>query len=114
MWSIEAGPGRILIRPSGHLLLEESSVAADDFEQELAKLQGSCVLIIDLSGLTGYDSEVRRIWQETMKRSSGMFSSIVWVSDKPLFRMVAASVSLFTGIPGRVVGSHEDPLKFAV
>ena len=43
-----------------------------------------------------------------------MFRSMIWVSDKPLFRMVAASVSLFTGIPCRVVGSHEDPLKFAV
>lgn len=114
MWSIEAGPERILIRPSGHLAIEESSVAAEDFERALEELDGSCVLIVDLSGLTGYDSEVRRIWQEIMKRSRGQFRSIIWVSDKPMFRMVAASVSLFTGIPGRVVGSHVDPLKLAV
>ncbi|MBV1862374.1 MAG: hypothetical protein KUG77_28395 [Nannocystaceae bacterium] len=114
MWSIEAGPGRILIRPTGYLSIEESAVAADDFERALRELDGSCVLIVDLSSLTGYDSEVRRIWQETMRCSRAMFSSIIWVSDKPLFRMVAASVSLFTGIPGRVVGSHEDPLQFAV
>lgn len=114
MWSIEPGPGRILIRPSGHLSLEESAVAADDFERHLADVLGPCVLIIDLSCLTGYEPEVRRIWQETMKRSRRSFRSIVWISDKPMFRMVAASVSLFTGIPGRVVSSLEDPLKFAV
>lgn len=114
MWSIEAGPGRILVRPTGYLSLEESSVASDDFERALRASEDSCVLIVDLSSLTGYDSEVRRVWQETMKRCRGRFRSIVWVSDKPLFRMVAASVSLFTGIPGRVVGSHEDPLQFAV
>jgi hypothetical protein len=79
----------------------------------LSELQGTYTLIIDLSALTGYSSEVRRVWQETMKRFRGQFRSIVWVSDKPLFRMVAASVSLFTGVPGQVVGSHEDPLRFA-
>lgn len=114
MWSIDAGPGRILIRPTGHLTIEASSVAAEDFERALSEFEGSCVLIVDLSRLTGYEAEVRRIWQGIMRHSRGRFSSIIWVSDKPLFRMVAASVSLFTGIPGRVVGSHEDPLKFAV
>ncbi len=113
MWSLEVGPGWILVRPSGELLLEESSVAADDFEQALSELQGTCTLIVDLSSLTAYTPEVRRVWQETMKSCRGQFRSIVWVSDKPLFRMVAASVSLFTGIPGQVVGSHEDPLRFA-
>lgn len=114
MWKIDEAPGRILVQPVGHLFLDESAVAAQRLESLIAVMRDPCILIIDLGELTGYDSAVRKLWQETIRRNRDRFRMMVWVSDSPLYRMVAASVSLFTGIPGRVVGSAADPMQVAI
>jgi len=114
MWTIETALGRILIRPTGYLDLEGSASAADIFEAELARLEGPCALYIDLQELDGYEAEVRHMWQEVIHQHRHRFYEMVWVSDRAVFRMVAASVSLVIGIPSRVVGSAEDPMRRAM
>jgi hypothetical protein len=60
VWNTEARPDRLIIRAIGRLKLDESTSAAREFVQALGEVETPVALIIDLSGLAGYDAPVRR------------------------------------------------------
>ena len=58
--------------------------------------------------MTGFDTDARRIWQDTMKSHKNQIDVIWLVSDNIFIRGAAKTMGLLTGFPIKVTKSIND------
>ena len=69
---------------------------------------GKIVLLWDCREMSGYDSEARIQWQETLKELKPRIKTIWLITDSSLIRMGASVMSLFSSLTIKAVRSEDD------
>ncbi len=108
-WKVTDSPLGIVITCRGHDRLQTVMAAVSAFHTLVASRQGPFQIIADLQGMTGYETESRKAWQEAFGKHRSRIDALVLVGARSaLIRMGAATVGALAGIPVKFVSSWDD------
>ncbi len=93
---------RIVVAPQGHWTMATAPLAIEEFLRLLG--EGSAHFVGDIRVLEGYESPVRRTWQQAFSSLGKRVRTYTFVGrSTPLVRMGVAAMSLYLGIPFKSV-----------
>jgi hypothetical protein len=93
---------RIVVAPLGHWTMATAQRAIAEFSRLLGN--GTAHFVGDIRVMEGYESSVRKAWQETFFRAGKRILSYTFVGKStPLVRMGVAAMSLYLRVPFRSV-----------
>jgi hypothetical protein len=96
-WVIHRAADNIWVYCPETLVAETTAAAVRQFVQLADSCEAPYGVVIDIRALRQYDSESRELWQKALRNRRDRVSTIVFISANPIFRMVGASVGLYTG-----------------
>jgi hypothetical protein len=94
---------RLEITLGGHLTAGDSLPAARALADELAQDDAPCELVYDFCGVTGYDPEVREVWQEKLWAVRRRVKRLVFRGKGRWPRLDALYLSVYLKLPRRFV-----------
>jgi len=90
---------------SGHLDEASASSAIERWNEKMKSSKEKTSIIYNCTKMTGFDTDARRIWQETMKSHKHQIDVIWLVSDNIFIRGAAKTMGVLTGFPIKVTKS---------
>lgn len=108
-WQITENDASIVITCFEHDKQGQFVAAVKRFGQRAARRTVAFCVIADLRGMTGYESEARRAWQESFREHRRLIKSVVFVGAQSRgIRMGAAVVGAVAGVPVRFVSDWSE------
>jgi hypothetical protein len=105
-WEVAGSAHGIIITCRGHDKSRTVGAAVQTFEALATGRAGRFSIVADLREMTGYESESRIAWQQTLRKFRMRIDCLVLVGARSaLIRMGAAAVGAVAGIPVRFVTS---------
>lgn len=92
----------------GHLDEASAANAIERWNEKMKSNNAKVSIIYNCSKMTGFDTDARRIWQDTMKAHKNQIDVIWLVSDNIFIRGAAKTMGLLTGFPIKVTKSIND------
>jgi hypothetical protein len=93
---------RIVVAPQGHWTMNTAKSAIDEFLRLLG--DGSCHFVGDIRVVESYEAPVRKAWQKTFSAAGSKIRTYTFVGKStPIVRMGVAAMSLYLGIPFKIV-----------
>jgi len=108
-WKVSRETFGIVIDCAGHDREGMAAVAVVVFEQLAIEDEHPFTIFVDLTEMTGYESQSRQSWQEAFHRHRERVKQLVLIgAQSSLIRMGAAAVGSFAGIPVRFLDSWQE------
>jgi hypothetical protein len=99
-WQVEAREIGIVITCRGHDKDGTVGKATEAFGALIEVRKGPCLVIADLSEMTGYETSSRHAWQDIFRRHRRQMRRLVLVGARSkIIRVGAAMVGAVAGVP---------------
>jgi hypothetical protein len=93
---------------SGHLDEASATNAIEHWNEKMKARSSKISLIYNCAKMSGFDTNARRIWQDTMTLHKNQIDAIWVVCDNTFIRAAAKTMGLLTGFPIKVTKTIND------
>ena len=88
----------LVVAFTGRLEVDEARTKMASIRAALVGVQEPVAMVWDAAGMTGYDGEARKFWQEGLEELRPRIRAIHLISESKLIRMGASVVGMFLGL----------------